>query len=229
MKTLYENGWKHYSIQFSAAHDPVSQPNKSGCLCFPLLLLEELFSKAGDEETIIPFQRSLSSNRTRAYATSWDSRIYEDYTILINTEKVIFIDFYMHGATLSQSGTQSGTFLRVRFRNLDQYTEDWETIEIELTARLIPSSVPIEKIRKLRSQLMQQYIFTLFTNLILDSYSSVTINGYMLFPRIWMVISDQPQERQLLSLKAHDSYMDCSHCSLPTRIQKRSQRPTQSF
>lgn len=45
-----------------------------------------------------------------------------------------------------------------------------------------------------------------------------TIDGTIYFPRVGMIKADQPQKRSILSIKAHEGYIGCSNCSLPSRL-----------
>lgn len=45
-----------------------------------------------------------------------------------------------------------------------------------------------------------------------------------------MVIVDQPEERSILYLKTHDSFIDCTKCTLPKRIStSTTQQNTSTF
>lgn len=79
---------------------------------------------------------------------------------------------------------------------------------------------------------MQRFFFTVFRTIVCASYKGVMVNGVLLFTRIAMIVCDQPEERSLLFRKGHDSYMDCSFCSLPSRLpcsQASSQPTTQAY
>lgn len=78
-----------------------------------------------------------------------------------------------------------------------------------------------EKKRRIRSKLFQRFIFLKFMELIQASSTGRVVNGVTLLPRIAMVIFYQPEEGAFLCLKSKDSYMDCTLCTLLSRIMTR--------
>lgn len=179
-----------------------------------------MFIKAGGAESLISFSQTTSDSGERTYCSPWDTDVYRAYSAVGAQGHLVLVYFNSDGNTLSRSGTQSITLHRVRFSNIDQYSEDWHTVAIAPSHKLIPSSLQADKVRKPRLQLMHRFIFTAFKNLISASYTGLAVNGVLLFPRISMVITDQSEERALLSLKGRDSYMDCTHWCLPSRLPK---------
>lgn len=111
--------------------------------------------------------------------------------------QVIFVDFYADVATLSNSGTQSATFYRVRLSNTEKFSETWHSIAIEPMTKNMPPSFPAEKERSLKSLMLQKFLFTIFRSMICRSYSDVMVNGVLLFTRFSMHFCDQPEERAL--------------------------------
>lgn len=136
---MCNNKWCRASIQLFVNRSPVGEINKSGCFRCPLLLMEKLIQKCGGCECNIPFEKSTDSSDRRTFSAPWDTAVYELYQNNLSTSKIILLDFYIDGATLSRSGTKSASFLRIRYSNIDQYSETWHTIGIAPTNKLIPS------------------------------------------------------------------------------------------
>lgn len=67
---------------------------------------------------------------------------------------------------------------------------------------------------------MHRFILTEFRRLISESYSGTMIAGVQLIPKISMVIADKLGEHVILCLKGRDSFMDCSLCTLHSRVQR---------
>lgn len=119
---------------------------------------------------------------------------------------------------MAKYGTQSATFLRVRFSNIKRYTDHWFTIGIAPTARTIPSAIPDDCRRHLRSQLLQRFIYLYFKHLIQASFNFFVIKGSTYILRFGIFIGDQPKELTLHALKRKDADMYCSNCTLQSRI-----------
>lgn len=51
-----------------------------------------------------------------------------------------------------------------------------------------------------------------------SSFSGLAVHGDLFYPRIGLLIVDQPEERAIMCLKRRDSFMDCSLCTLPSRL-----------
>lgn len=205
-------------MQLSVNGRAVRSATKSGCYRYPLLLIEELIMKSGVITSIILFEQTFSIAGCQIYSTPWNSTVYEVYNAIESNGALLLVEFYIDGATLSRSGTQSASFLRVRFSNIQYYTEEWSTIGIVPTCKRIPSSLPSNTIRRLRRELIQRFIFITFKSLISSSYTGHAIIGSLLIPRIGTINADQPQERAILCLKGQNRYMYSSHCSLPSFV-----------
>lgn len=123
-----ENGFARAVIKLT--HCP---SNMSGCLTCPLVLFRHLLSWTAGSSAIIPFNTSTNFDGERVYRIPWDTLIYETYAESVSWI-VILVNLHSIGATLSKSGTQGATFLRVWFSNLRPYTEKWHTIDIAPTS-----------------------------------------------------------------------------------------------
>lgn len=210
---VVQEGWKKTAIHLRRC-----QMNKTGCFRCPLKLMTELLRKHGGGFSIIPFEKATNESGSRTYSSPWDTAVYESYAKSIADGHIVLIDFYADGTTLSKSGTQSASFFRVRFSNIRPVSDCWFTIAIAPTTSTIPSSLPYETKRRMRLELYQRFIFRVFCDMITASYSGFPYLGDMFFPRLAMIVADQPEERALLCLKRRDSFMDCTHCTLPSRI-----------
>lgn len=214
---VLDEGWVRAKIKLDIGQTSVT--NTNGCFRCPLKLLEEVFLKSGGTaSSIIPFQKNFDSSNTRTFSSPWDTLLYEQYCSTVNFGNVIIVDFFADGCTLARSGTQSGTFVRVRFANIKHFSEKWFDIGIAPTLKNFPDYVPDIVKRRLRALLYHRFLFTMMKNLVKASYNGLVVNGVTLVPRIGMCIADQPEERMLLCLKGHDSFMDCTLCTLPSRI-----------
>lgn len=172
----------------------------------------------GGHNLIIPFGLSRSDDNQRLYSTPWDSEVYRSYSWTVTSCHVVIIVLYSDGATMAKYGTQSAHLIRIRFSNLRGYSEKWITTGIAPTSKLIPESFPVETRRRLKMQMMHRFIYVPFKQLVHASYSVKMLSGQLYIPRIAMYIADPLEERTLLSLKRRHSRMDCTHCTLPKKL-----------
>lgn len=110
-----------------------SRNNTMGCDRCPLALLKSIFNRTCGVQSIIPYQRLTNENGDLTFSSPWDSKVYQSYSMSVKDGHVILIDFYSDGATLAGSGTQSATFLRIRFSNIKRYSETLFTVGIAPT------------------------------------------------------------------------------------------------
>lgn len=211
---VVEEGWIRANINV-----PDIGENTTGCFRCPKKLMEKIFLDAGGlVENLIHFRESFDSDGSRTFSSPWDTKAYELYNANKPYGHIILVDFFVDGATLSKSGTQSGTFLRVRFSNIKGYSEKWYDIGIAPSVKVFLQYLSKERKRKAQMILFQRFIFLTFKDLIKASHFGCVVNGVTLLPRISMVIVDQPEERAVFCLKAKDSFMDCTLCTLPSRV-----------
>lgn len=159
-ETVTADGWMRAVISL-----PGCPVNRSGWFCCPLQLLRSVLHQDVTCH-IIPFREDTENSGHRFYGTPWCSRLYEHYNEDVRTGHAIIVDFYSHGATLSKSGTQSTTIVRVRFSNLVPFTEQWFTFALALHSSSIPSSFTDEGRRQLKLKLYHRFLFRTFSNLI---------------------------------------------------------------
>lgn len=215
---VVDEGWVRAKITINTGNNQ-SFTNENGCFRCPLKLLENIFLKSGGTlSSIIPFKKQMNRANERTFSSPWDTFLYEQYCSSVNFGNVIMVDFFADGCTLSRSGTQSGVFIRVRFPNIKGFSEKWFDIGIAPTQKQFPEYLPEYARRRLRALLYHRFLFLMMKKMAKASYHGLIINGVTLVPRIGMLIADQPEERMLLCLKGHDSFMDCSLCTLPSRI-----------
>ena len=75
-------------------------------------------------------------------------------------------------------------------------------------------------VKKERMVLFQRYLYTAFSDLIRASHEGAFCDGELFYPRILMLLADQPQERAFFCLKGSGGYRDCSLCMMPFKMPK---------
>lgn len=206
---VVKDGWVAAVISL-----PQFDLNRKGCFRCPCQLLRAIFASDCTPVQVILFHIS-TNNRSEKFYTPWDSDIFKSYK---DSCHVVLVDFYSNWAKLTKLWTQSATFLRVWFISIKQYTEKWLKIGIAPTARTIPSSVPNARRGQLRLSLLQRFIYICFKKRNQACFNGFVFKGYTYITRVGMFVADQPEERTVIALKRNDSDMDCSHCTLQSRI-----------
>ncbi|CDF37393.1 unnamed protein product [Chondrus crispus] len=148
----------------------------------------------------------------------------EDYTREVSGDsRNLMIDIYSDGTTLSSSGTQSANNMRVRFANLKGRTDVWQEVGIVPTPKFdnIEKRPSDDAVKKEKVQLWHNFTFLVLREALLRSHAGTTVDGVKVFPRLSMNVADQVQERPTCGLKGHDSFCDCTHCTMPSRLKKR--------
>lgn len=112
----------------------------------------------------------------------------------------MLVDFYSDGATLAKSRSHCAPFIRVLFSNIDACSESLFTVFIAPNTKAIPPEVPGKNRRKMQLNLMQWFIFTIFKKIITASHNGTVSDAVLLFSRISMIASYQPEDRTLLCL-----------------------------
>lgn len=97
---------------------------------FPRLLslLRKLLSCRTTPAAIIPFRPLYNDNGDRLFSTPWNTEVYASYADSAHNGQVVLIEIFSDGATISKSGTQISTFIRLRFSNIRPHREDWHTV-----------------------------------------------------------------------------------------------------
>lgn len=217
---MVNNGWLRAIIT-----PPQCSPNVTGCFCCIIKLLRGLLTCTNTPCSVIHFQRRYKSDGDRVYSSPWDTKIYEEYSTTFRAGHILLFYVYYEGTTMSKSGTQSLTVIRVRFGNLRPHKEKWLTLGIAPTTTSIPSTLPDQRRLQLKHQLLQRFIFRMMRSLVQASYIGFIHNGSTYFPRVAMLIADQPKERTLLSLKRRDSFTHSCMCTLTSRIMPQQNVP----
>lgn len=114
--------WIRESIKLDLAGLPAHPKNETGCYRDPLDVLVDLFNNVGGFQSFISFSTSTDNTGHGKISSPWDTMLYDSYSIRRNTSHIVLVDLYSGGATLGRSGTQSDSFLRVRFSNIDIYS-----------------------------------------------------------------------------------------------------------
>lgn len=133
---------------------------------------------------------------------------------------VFLIDLYSEGTILSNTGTQSANNTRLRFSNIKGETNTWHYVGILPTVDCGGELEPDGTIRLEKSLLLQRFNFLVSKDTIRTSHFGHYFHSKLLFPRIGMNVYDQPQERAEMGLKDHNSFRDCTLCTMPTKIKK---------
>lgn len=178
---------------------------------------------AGGLKPLFLLLHSNNNDRRRTLCAPWDTEIYESDTHANHSGYIVLVESYLDCATISESFTQSAKFYKARLSIIDDYSKDFHTISIAQTTKITPWFLPVEQKRKLELYLMNRFFFNVFKNMICASYIVVTVNGTNTKPLISIVVADQLEERILLCLEVHDSYVCCRICTLPTLLPQQKQ------
>lgn len=208
---VVEEGWVRGRIKLEGA------VNSTGCFRCPMNLLEKCIRDAGGTDNLIPFSETHDTDGRRTYSSPWDTDIYGRYFTSLSSGRLVLVDMFSDGATLSSSGTQSAMFIRTRFPTVKKISEKWFDVAIAPTSINYQEYLSTDKKRMLKLEVSQRYLFLVFKKMIEASQNGKIIQGAILYPRIAMTIMDQPEERSTLFLKDKNSFMDCTHCVLPSR------------
>lgn len=96
--------------------------NSTGCYPSLSALLSQLLDEHGGAASLIPFSINKYSNGNRTYTCPWDANIEQSYCDSLRqsaqTGHVILMDYYSDSTTLAKRGTQSASFIRIRFLNI---------------------------------------------------------------------------------------------------------------
>lgn len=109
----------------------------------PLHLLTQILIKSGDSSTIISFQMDTAAKGIRRYSTKWKTNVYKTYSEMVSTRNLLMVAFYSCGATLSKSGRQNATFLKVPFPNVIFISYQCHTIGFSPLQKQRPESMPL--------------------------------------------------------------------------------------
>lgn len=122
---VVKEGWCLVNILLSFGGD-----NNTCYIRFPrAFMLSTYRATGGSVNCLIPFQQTIASS-TWINSSPWVGQLYEEYTGSVSCGHLVLVDFFVDGATLSKSGTQSGTLLRIRFSNIWKFSEKWFDIGI---------------------------------------------------------------------------------------------------
>ena len=184
-------------------------------------MLEKIHDEGG-ADAVIQFREVWQEGR-RVFSVPWNSQHMGDYACDVGEKgRVVLVDVYSDGTTLSNSGTQSVNNMRVRFSNIRGITSQWFEVGIVPTLNLDDLKVSGAAARREKNELWQRFTFMAFKTCIEKSHAGVVVGGIKLFPKFGAIVTDQVQERPTCRLKGHDSFFDRTHCLFPTRTRKAS-------
>lgn len=210
-----EEGWRRAIIKTSLGL------NRSGVFRPAISVLREQLDRNGGLESIIPFSTNLRQGE-RVFSAPWDFNVLKQYEATDTSDKTIMIDSYADGHILSSSGTQSSSNMRVRFSNVKGASQDWEDVGIEPILHATNANISDRPLRYEKHIVHHRFTYLIYKELIHSSHVGYLYKGSRIYPRVGMLVADQPQERTELSLKDHGSFCDCSLCTMPTSIRKKS-------
>ena len=186
------------------------------------LMLQEI-KTAGGMDAVLPFEEDYTVG-VRRFSAPWNSGAMEDYHKTVSSDsKILMIDLYSDGTTLSSSGTQSANNMRVRFANLKGRTDVWHEVGIVPTPKFdnLGKRPSNDAVKREKVQLWHRFTFLVLKEALLKSHVVTILDGVTVFPRLGMNVTDQVQERPTCGLKGHDSFCDCTHCIMSSRLKKR--------
>ena len=111
-----------------------------------------------------------------------------------DVEKTILFDVYSDGTSMSRLGGQSVNVMRVRFTNIRHYSNRWFNVGI---SPVLPQNLKVNAAQKkqMKRELFQRYVYLAFKDLMKASKFGESCDGKLLFPRLFMLVADQPQDR----------------------------------
>lgn len=98
----------------------------------------------GRRSTVIVniIQQIFNSSNGRKFSTPWDTSLFEGYNSTETFGHVDLVNLFGDCATFSKSGTQSTTFIRIKFANIKRYFEKWFEVGIAPTQNHFLYCVP---------------------------------------------------------------------------------------
>lgn len=156
---VINDGWK------TAVIYQCSGTNKRGAFRDPMDIMKEEISSNGGVDGLVQPGTKLSASGDRIYSTRTNSRLMHSYKTLVNGI-IVVVDIYCDGATLSKSGSQSMTTLRMRISNLRNSWYKWFDIGICPTLTDAAKELPDDSRRKEKNELFQRFLFVVFRQMI---------------------------------------------------------------
>lgn len=165
------------------------ETHRSGVLNCVGELMRKVLSQTGDVSSTSPFNKAYRAVQ-RNYSFPWDFTVYELMTNKIIGNSSVLINLYYDGTTLSKSSTQSTSMLRVRFINIQEYGNHWFDAGIE--PNLSPSIRCLSDAKRpyLDLQLFERFVFLSLHDMLLSSHDICVVDGWDMFPRLFMVVED---------------------------------------
>ncbi|KAI0560730.1 hypothetical protein FGB62_102g013 [Gracilaria domingensis] len=210
-----QEGWRKAII-----HSQMGS-NSTGVFRSVLAVMSRVLEQHNGVRSIRKFREKKISGE-RVFSSPWDSEALKQYEEALGDPdcSVVLVDLYSDSTTLSSSGTQSATNVRVRFSNIEGASADWHEVGIVPVIDTSSLTISVAKIRKEKHELWHRFMFLLLEDITRASHVGIDIEGKKVYPRLGIQVADQVQERPSCGLKGHDSFFDCSHCLMPSRLKK---------
>lgn len=194
--------------------------NRTGTFWCPLTVSRDELNSLGLGSLRL-FQRSTDYEGHRTYSSPIDGRAYESCTASIADRGLILtFDVYCDGVALPESGTQSVSPLRARYPNISGIETKWFEIGLcpVLDFRYVKCTA--EKKAELRRELMHRYLFLVFKPMLDASRDGFILNSTLIFPRLFMFVCDQKQERPSVCMRSVGGARDCTICDMVSKVTK---------
>jgi len=182
----------------------------------------------GGWDSIISWKEEVNTSGERVFSSPVDSNSLLSYEQALQYgSKIIGFDLYADGTTLSSSGSQSACTLRFRLSNILGKSSNWHEVGI---APIVSenSNISPQRLSKLRTSVFQRFLFLVLKDIIDSSSDGLDIDGRKAFPRLISIVADQKQERVFFALKSAGSFMDCTLCTMTSRIQAQERNEDES-
>lgn len=140
--------------------------NHSGFFRCSFDFVKGLHTKRDVTCTIISLLTELNRDGFRLLGSPWCGRLYESYATGFPSGKILLIDFYSVRTTLSKSGKQRTTIVRVTFDKLWPYSDQWFTIVLAPNSESIPRTIPERRRRQCKLHLYHRFLFLAFQSII---------------------------------------------------------------
>ena len=171
------------------------------------------------QDCIIAHKRTENESGERIYSKPTDAEAMEEESIDCpsGTFPLLF-DLYEDATTVSSSGAQSITVLRMRFVN-EAGAKEWRTIgippEIDLGGH---TDLSDDAIRMAKLELSHRFLHLVLRDIHDASKEGIAIAGCVVVPRLHSIVVDQPEERSMLCLyQSSQCELICSLCEYAHR------------
>ncbi|KAI0559132.1 Zinc finger C2H2 domain containing protein [Gracilaria domingensis] len=191
------------------------------------LVIQVLHDNAG-VESIIPYGERQKEGQ-RVYSAPRNSNAMGEYQEIINEEHdlIVLIDLYCDSTILSSSGSQSANIVRVRFGNISGASRTCNEVDIVPVMLEEANCLFSSRYHQEKHELWHRFMFLVIEDITKVSRNGVSIEGRTIYRRLGIQVADQVQERPSCGRKGHDSFFDCSHCMMLSRLRESRNPDTQ--